>query len=251
MSAALFPWAFVLPHLSTNKTICRGILGPFVATQGDGPFEESDFDNFLLACDIEVRFVVNGDAPPPPVVVLGREGWEEDHVDYLQRQANGANIQVYSQELVIASMTLGRSIFDIYDDVADLVAGHPALERFYFNEPDLEQVAFPDPPDIEIDNSTRTLLVNFDTGAWPVSGVLGEMGYRVGRNGLTPGARHEILDEVLAVELVAASHAADTYVAEWGPPSSRRRLQKMVNSIASFARNARRRSADYSEAIAD
>ena len=251
VSEAEFPWAHVLSHLPQNKTICRGILGPSVATQGDGPFDESEFDDFLLACDIRVRFVVDGDQPPPPVVVFGREGWDEGNVDHLRQQTSGENVHVFSQELVIASMALGRSIFDVYDDITDLLTGHPALERFYFYEPDIEAVTFPAPMPALTNDSTPTLVVDFDTGAWPASGVLGEMGYRVGRNGLSAIARREVLDDVLAVELVASSSAANSYVDEWGPPSSRLRLQKMVNSIAAFARNARRRSADYSEAISD
>lgn len=251
LSGAQFPWEHVLPYLVRNRTICRGVLGPVVATQGDGPYDESAFDDFLLACDIQVRVVVDADELPPTVAVFGREGWDQDDVDHLWNQTSGENIRVYSQELVVASMALGCSIFDMYDDVADLVAGHSALERFYLDEPDVEEVAFPNSPPAVAANSAPTLIVNFDTGAWPVSGVLGEMGYRVGRNGLTANARHEVLDGVLAVELVAASPAAESYVGEWGPPSSRLRLQKVVNSIAAFARNARRRSADYSEAIAD
>lgn len=162
------------------------------------------------------------------------------------------NILVYSQELVIASLAIGSSIFDHHDgEIADLIDDHPALERFYLYVPEPEGVAYPNPVSAAPESAHPTLLVNFDTGAWPASGVLGEMGYRVGKNGLIAAARHKILDEVLTVELVAASAAANGYVREWGPPGSRWRLRKMVNSIAAFARNARRRSADYSEAIAD
>lgn len=251
MSSTGFPWEHILPHLAQNKTICRGILGPVVATQGDGPYDEAEFDDFLSACGIQVRFVIDG-VEPPSVAIFGREEWLEEDVDTLWEQTSGQNTQVYSQELVIASIAIGSSIFDHHDgEIVDLIEGHSALERYYLYVPEPASVSYPNPASAVPDSSHPTLLVSFDTGAWPASGVLSEMGYRVGKNGLIATARHKILEDVLTVELVAASAAANAYVREWGPPASRSRLQKMVNSIAAFARNARRRSADYSEAIAD
>ncbi len=49
-----FPWQLVLPYLSANKTICRGILGSVVATQGSGPYSEEEFDEFLIDCGIRL-----------------------------------------------------------------------------------------------------------------------------------------------------------------------------------------------------
>jgi hypothetical protein len=63
--------------------------------------------------------------------------------------------------------------------------------------------------------------------------------------------RRAILTEALQVELVAASDAARAYIADWGPPNTRRRLEKMITAIAAFARTAKRRSTDMSAAIFD
>ncbi|WP_425004481.1 hypothetical protein [Mycolicibacterium sp. S3B2] len=95
------------------------------------------------------------------------------------------------------------------------------------------------------------LVISFDTGSWQPTGVLREMGYKVGKQGLSTTERREILRRVYSVELVAGSADAQGYVREWGPPASTARLAKMVNSIAAFSRNAKRRNTDYSEAIAD
>lgn len=237
--------------LSQNRTICRGIFGPEVATQGSGPCNETDFDDFLFACGVEVRAIAGGH--PPSIVILGRDEWDEADLDELWESASAESIRVYSQEMVFASMAIGADLIEhLGGKIDDFIAGHPALEHFYYAEPEPEpEVVFPDLPQSVDPVHQRKLLVNFDTGAWPSSGVLGEMGYRVGRNGLAEGARRLILAEVLSVELVATSPAAEAYVREWGPPTSRHRLQKMVNSISAFARNARRRTADFSEAIAD
>src|SRR6478609_6098887 len=69
-----FPWGPIYPFLSRNKTICRGILGPVVATQGSGPYAESVFDQFLIDCGIEIRTLLGGE--PPGVVVLGHSNWD-------------------------------------------------------------------------------------------------------------------------------------------------------------------------------
>ncbi|MCK0173884.1 hypothetical protein [Mycolicibacterium sp. F2034L] len=218
-----------------------------MATQGSGPYDENDFDEFLVECGVEVRTVSGDEAP---IAIFGREMWEEDDIDELWARAGG-NIRVYSQEMVVASIAIGGDVIDLSNgEINDFIDGHPALEPYYYEaEPD--EVIFPGLPPSPVPMPQRKLLVNLDTGAWPTSGVLGEMGYRVGRSGLVDGARKRILAEVLSVELVATSPAAEAYVDEWGPPNSPKRLQKMVNSIAAFARNARRRDADFSEAIAD
>ncbi|WP_162625633.1 hypothetical protein [Mycolicibacterium llatzerense] len=239
------PWTSLLDLLALNKTICRGILGSVVGTQGSGPFDESGFDDFLLTCGVQVR-LVSGEIQPP-VVIFGREFWDEEDVDTLRAQHPERHLRVYSQEMVVASMAIGGDILDhLGDEIDDFVRGHPALERFY-GYMDTE-VDLPAPSALST-HSQRKLLVSFDSGVWPSAGILSTMGYRVGRHGLRDAARRSILSEVMGVEIVAASPAASDYVAEWGEPASSRRLKKMANAIAAFARNARKRSGDFSEAI--
>jgi hypothetical protein len=250
------PWEGLLTVLPRNRTVCRGIFGSLVATQGSGPCGEREFDDFLDECGIGVQFISNQDSPPT-VVILGREDWEERDIDSLWERTEGEGVRVYSQEMVFASLALGQDIYEVSDgEITDLIAsfiqGHPALERFFYTESveNPEALTFPDTTSI-VPTLNRKLVVNLDTGEWPTSGVLGALGYRVGRNGLPESVRRSILNEVLAVELVAGSAAAMDYVQQWGSPNSVGRLRKIVNSISAFARNARRRSGDFSEAIAD
>jgi hypothetical protein len=97
----------------------------------------------------------------------------------------------------------------------------------------------------------RRLVVTFKTPDLPNPGVLSQMGYHVGKNGLSATARRAILKEVLAVQLVAPSADSEGYIAEWGPPRSGQRLGKMRNALRGFVNYAQRRDADMSESIAD
>lgn len=81
-------------------------------------------------------------------------------------------------------------------------------------------------------------------------GVLSEMGYHVGRNGLSETERRRILDDAYNFDVPFVD--METLV-EWNSPKTPFRLRKMANSLASFAKNAkRRRDADrLAQAIAD
>ncbi len=81
-------------------------------------------------------------------------------------------------------------------------------------------------------------------------GLLKYYGYKVGRSGLSHRERWEILDRVFSQPLLEIDNAA--YLNEWGEPKSAKRLQKIVDSIAAFTRNAKRRNRrSFSKAIQD
>jgi hypothetical protein len=81
-------------------------------------------------------------------------------------------------------------------------------------------------------------------------GLLKHYGYKVGKSGLSQTARWRILDRVFSQPLLQIDNAA--YLSEWGEPKSAKRLQKMVDSIAAFTRNAKRRNRrSFSKAIQD
>lgn len=95
------------------------------------------------------------------------------------------------------------------------------------------------------------MVVNLDTGKWQATGVLGALGYHVGKNGIDKRTRRAILTEAVEVELVAASPEYVDYVKGWGRPKSRQRVIKIRDSIRAFAQIRRTAKADYSGALAD
>lgn len=81
-------------------------------------------------------------------------------------------------------------------------------------------------------------------------GLLRHYGYKVGMNGLSESERWEILDTVFLRPLLHMDNIV--YLSEWGEPNSAERLQKLADSIAAFARNAKRRNrSSFSKAIQD
>lgn len=143
----------------------------------------------------------------------------------------------------------GKSLWQQIISVLPWVHDEPAPKP---HDPPKRPPPPPTPPDPDLDlRPIYKLHVDLDTSSWPPTGVLGAMGYKVGKDGLPTAARREILRQVVRVELSASSREAESYIHGWGSPSSSRRVRKMYNSIASFSRNLQSRDADTSVAIAD
>lgn len=111
----------------------------------------------------------------------------------------------------------------------------------------------PAPTNAKRRTSEEVLVVSFDDALdWPQVGVLGAMGYRVGRKGLKPTDRRAILRRAFNVELRAASGAERGYVGKWGPSRSAARKEMMRKSLRGFIKLAQlQQRADKSEAIED
>jgi hypothetical protein len=83
------------------------------------------------------------------------------------------------------------------------------------------------------------------------TGMLKFMGYSVGRKAaLSARRRRAILQYVFTGRLPPVNDAL--YMQEWARPRSNRRLRKIANSLATFARNARKKkSSSWNRAIAN
>jgi len=98
-----------------------------------------------------------------------------------------------------------------------------------------------------------TEIGNAQSGSSPSGfrseGMLSYLEYRVGKNADLPAVvRQSILSRVFEGKLPRVFEPA--YMNEWGDPNSARRLRKMAESLAAFARNFKRLDEDkYDEAI--
>ena len=96
------------------------------------------------------------------------------------------------------------------------------------------------------------LVLNYRRGEWPEKGVLSEVGYHVGMNGLDTESRRKILRRVVNMVLIGIAPDVGGEISEWGEPRSEQRIEKIANCLAGFTSQARRRRrADMSQAITD
>lgn len=91
-----------------------------------------------------------------------------------------------------------------------------------------------------------------DERNWPQEGMLKYKGYSVGSSSnVTRWKRQIILREVYENQLPNVMDS--DYMAQWGRPQSAKRLKKMAESLAAFAKNAKRKRSqgNFDVAIAD
>jgi hypothetical protein len=99
-----------------------------------------------------------------------------------------------------------RTISDSFDKVADFFAD-------FFSENGDAEAPDTEVPDTEV---VETLRIDFDAeNPLPAVGVLKEMGYRVGKSGLLPRERREILWRTFRVHLVFGSDCPSDYIRDW------------------------------------
>lgn len=130
-----------------------------------------------------------------------------------------------------------RKALDLYQRLACRLAELSVMEAKTFRWPTTAVIE---------DSASALRLAHFDYE----EGLLKFMGYAVGQLGAYRTRRRQVLDYVFN-EKIPKVQSYD-YMAEWGDPSSAKRLQKLANSLATFARNAkRRRTSDMEHATAE
>lgn len=207
-----------------------------IGTLGSGPFDESDFDEFLE----QLGATVASPTPGISVVVAGRTDWEDEDLTSLVFDRAGSTLRVYSQEMLLSWILSAEDPFDESDEFLRHLAGdHPALEflmDFGFDWP-TTQVWMGSGPSPDSD--------------WPKIGLLRRMGYQVGKTaGRSPAERRQVLRRVFeSNELPRVKSAA--HMREWGGARSTIRLRKLANALSSFCKNQKRKERPSSKAIDD
>lgn len=79
-------------------------------------------------------------------------------------------------------------------------------------------------------------------------GLLSHFGYHVGKKAPSQARRREAILKALRQPL-SNTDFSDTYVLDCGPPNSQQRLQKIINALAAFIRNGKRRGPGHQLAV--
>ena len=215
---------------NSDEKNCNNCL---VVTTGSLPYQEDDFDDLL-------RTKVKDVCTPSEnidIIIIGRE-FNQTILDEQINLRIGQSLFVYSQEMFLSRLA-GKDPYDDKDALMKFAEGHPVFK--YLND------CFIEWPTTHIVQSLVGLAVDDDE--WVQEGVLDDNGYHVGNAGVEREERHRILTKIFTTELNNVTSIQ--YMAEWGSPNTGSRLQKLANTIASLARNAKRRNNPPEQAIED
>ena len=199
-----------------EELVTTGRFPNGVGTMGSGPFEETEFDNFLCKFEIQARLP----SPNLNTLVVGREDWDVNLNDVIEAR-RGKELRVYSQEMFLAYIATSKDPLDS-PEVAEIFGdGHPALEYIRdwgFDWPTTRLVP------------ARHYVGSTATPEWGKESFLKIMGYTVGAKGRDVQRRRNVLCKTFTGELPVIADAK--YRAEWGPPRSGTRLQKIAERIS-------------------
>jgi len=189
---------------------------------------------------------VGGEVEDPELLVLGRRGHEEGVVESFLNERRGTALRICSQEMLLSWIYTGRDPNRYPKSLPQFIRGHPALERVR----DILEDKWPEPgegmPPVSSGGGENTFNTEVDKGP------LRRVGYHVGETGETIDARREALEDLFTKpqEEFPGTYPLG-YLDGWGKPEGGVRLEKMVNSIATFCRNHRRRANASAQAIND
>ena len=129
-------------------------------------------------------------------------------------------------------------------ELMEFAVDHPALE-YVIDGPGFDW------PTMTVDSAIQDAHGDHGASDWAERGLLGALGYRVGRQSRDPVRRHQILDRAFACDALAVYGLPRAVALSWGSPLSARRLKRMAYTIAWLAQSrAMRADADsYDVAI--
>lgn len=170
------------------------------------------------------------------VLIVGMLDCHYPHLNRLLDLREEKTLKVYSVEMVDYYIKTNSDPYENYNLLMKYAYTHPVLD-YLTNHCGFIW------PTTQVFLGWRNITVYS-----PEIGLLKLLGYTVGNNGLSTEKRHHILQYVFYGELPPG--LPTEYLYEWGAAGSRTRLLKLANTLASFARNAKKNlRADLSEAI--
>ena len=203
----------------------------YISTIESEPYLENDFDEFLRAGGVPL-YDVDEDTD---VLIVGREFGQDEEDEKILNDILGMRedkpLRVYSQEMFLAHWFSGRDPFEDEDVAMAFAKGHPALE--FISTRWFGWVSTV----VKLGDGGEGLFIDA-----PNTGVLGHLGYKVGKQGLAASERRAILTEVFNSKLPNIN--SREYMQGWGQPNSKERLKKMADSMAAFCQSQKRRSND-------
>ena len=223
----------VLAWLGSGLGDTPELFPSLLATIGSDPFPYRSFDNHLVSRGFELIWPGNGaENELVEVMIVGRDGWTEEQLEKQLAAREGHELKVYSQEMFLMSLAVGRDILSELApaDLKVIARDHPALG--FLAEGELE---WPNRMVPMLPKEFRP----FDADGRAEASPLHVMGYAVGKTHGRPGAeRRRLLSHAFEGEIPWVE--SKQYMDDWGGPRTRRRLWRVANHLAWLARSWRR-----------
>lgn len=206
-----------------------------IVTAGYGPWEESEFDSFLLERNFQLYQMPSPDAK---ILVIGRGGVDAED---LLHQINlihdsGCQIKVYTQELFVYWLISKEDPLVFWSEeellqfVEDEDHRHWALTYLIQN---VDSFIWPD-PGLDNNSAEDWSVEQFTAEDWQSESVLHKLGYTVADGKLTSFERRRIL-EVAFKESHERLINTQELQRKWGAAKSAQRLYAMANLLSWLA----------------
>lgn len=237
-----------------------------LACDGEGPFDEQDFYDFLLdqgcaAVPLESAIALfNQSIHWQDLVAICCTTIYAHRVDEFRanleevcqhnsdivavfgedfRYADWAKfhqIESYSQEMILMWLSTALNPYHGDPRALEILLMHPALAL------ELDSEAWPS-VEAEPDNSNHSLTIDA-----PEKGLLSYFGYQVGQKAPPPKQRREALAKAFR-EAIPLDSFPHHYALSCGLPGSPERLHKIATTIAALIRNGKRRGQPLATAV--
>jgi hypothetical protein len=205
-----------------NKHKSQDWIPSVLATCGSGPWDEQEFDEFLLGRDIQLYKMPNEGVKG---LVLGISGWSEDDLSEQIYNRAPSSLRIYTQELFVLGLIAGRDPYEFLEQTAidEVGLNHPAIQ-FILNQDFLW------PWSVQPEEHEHPEEWKFDDGDWANESVLRQLGYSASARGPDNAERHRILRSAFESDNLPGIDSTEQRQ-RWGARKSPHRLHAISHFI--------------------
>lgn len=209
-----------------------------IVMEGMGPFSRGKIWSYLSGLGAKVSEI--GDTSSPEVLVLGRDRVDTGKVHRLLQRRSGKPLRICSQEMLLAWSMTGVDPNERPKTADTFIEGHPALEsvRNYLDG------SWPGTKPIRSSGGGEAEEFG------PEESPLKRLGYSVGHDGESRGARRDALREAFSARRESfPGEYPPGHLDEWGPAESGARLKRIADHIAGVCTSFKQKDGNYDLAI--
>lgn len=193
-----------------------------LATSGSGPWEEGEFDLFLMRNKISLFNMPDDDING---LIVGHSGWNGKALSEQIYNRDSTSLKIYTQELFVLGLIVGKDPYEFLErkKIDDVGASHPAIQFILNND-----FVWPWSNSYKNKNSNN----DWDDSEvdWAHESVLRQAGYSASERGPTEYDRRIILTKVFESSWLPGIDNSEQR-SRWGGRKSARRLHAISHFL--------------------